>query len=433
VNGRTFTSPVYYNQRYVEDPNWKVTVDVPDDQEFVSVNISLWDWNIGRDKLCDISADYGEGLWESFDVELFYSIKSGHWFGDDFASDDPIHNDQSGYGRLNGCDDGSIYQHERDCELWFDIYQNDYDGDTVPYWTEVNIYESDPDHCDLGDDSDNDGIPLEWEHKWGHYFRYSWHNGQYYHEWRYHPYQKEDHETLDPDGDALNNVEEYLTSQWYSDPFRKDVFVELDYMETSPDGERCILPCGSRDLITTAFNRQNIMFHLDDGRWEDTESDVIPFDARTPNNDLQHFYEIYFLNNDENFWRRGVFRYGLVVYDADYSGYVFRRDAFQISSCWVEHNNKYRGFLMNLHIIEDSVAYASVYMHELGHTFDFYPIPGHDKNSYYPWQSGYWLCGPYKSCMNYRYCYRMVDYSDGSRGRNDYNDWERMDYYHFQS
>ena len=78
------------------------------------------------------------------------------------------------------------------------------------------------------------------------------------------------------------------------------------------------------------------------------------------------------------------------------------------------------------------VAYASVYMHELGHTFGFWPIPGHDLGSYYPWQIGWWKFRPYVSCMNYAYCYRMVDYSNGSHGKKDYDDWERMDFTYFE-
>ena len=34
--------------------------------------------------------------------------------------------------------------------------------------------------------------------------------------------------------------------------------------------------------------------------------------------------------------------------------------------------------------------------------------------------------------MNYGYMYRLVDYSDGSRGKNDFDDWDRMDLTYFQ-
>ena len=71
-------------------------------------------------------------------------------------------------------------------------------------------------------------------------------------------------------------------------------------------------------------------------------------------------------------------------------------------------------------------------MHELGHTFNFNPIPGHDQFSKNPWQIGYWLNKPYKSCMNYAWMYILVDYSDGSRASPDIDDWNRIDYNFFE-
>ena len=71
-------------------------------------------------------------------------------------------------------------------------------------------------------------------------------------------------------------------------------------------------------------------------------------------------------------------------------------------------------------------------MHELGHTLGFYPIYGHDGLSKNPFQIGWWINRPYKSCMNYGYMYTMVDYSDGSRPFRDLDDWERIDLTAFQ-
>jgi hypothetical protein len=34
--------------------------------------------------------------------------------------------------------------------------------------------------------------------------------------------------------------------------------------------------------------------------------------------------------------------------------------------------------------------------------------------------------------MNYRYIFEIVDYSDGSHGRWDYDDWSRIDLRKFQ-
>ncbi len=428
INEVEFKSDVWNNTKYVYGPQLSAALVVPDDEEFVDIKIQLWDWNSGLDRLCDISSVYDDGYRDSFDVELSYSIKTGHWFGDDFSGLMSWMDDPSGYGRLNGCDDRSIYQRDRDCELWFDIYQTDPDGDGIPYWTEVNVYGTDPEVDNTGDDSDGDGCPIEWEHKWGHYMRYDWHEDEYYHFWEYNDSVWDDHENLDPDEDGLDNVEEYLTSQWDSDPFRDDVFVELDYMEESPDGQQSILPDGSKELIRTAFNRQNIVFHLDDGCMGGT--DIIPFEEMVDRSRLQTFYLDYFLHGDENHWRRGVFHYGVIVYRADFHGYVFLPDAWQISSKALEENKT-----IPKTKAKRDVVFGSAYMHELGHTFGFNPIGGHDGDSAYPWQLGWWKWRPYKSCMNYGYMYKVVDYSDGSRGKNDFDDWdkERLDLTAFQS
>jgi len=35
--------------------------------------------------------------------------------------------------------------------------------------------------------------------------------------------------------------------------------------------------------------------------------------------------------------------------------------------------------------------------------------------------------------MNYCYTYRILDYSDGSHGRNDFDDWGNLDFYFFKN
>jgi len=426
INDEEFQSDIWMNTKYIYDPQWSATATVPSDEEFVDVKIQLWDWNPGFDRICDISIGYYEDVGQdSYDVELSYSLKTGAWFGDDCSGLLSWVGDNSGYGRLNGCDDGSIYQRDRDCELWFDIYQTDPDGDGVPYWTEVNVYGTDPEYDDSLRDDDFDGIPLWWEHKWGHFIYYDWWDDEYVYEWEYDPFVYEDHASLDPDEDGLDNLEEFLVSIYGSDPFRDDVFVELDYMEESPDGINCILPDGSKELLYTAFNRQNIVYHLDDGCMGGT--DIIPFEEMVNRQRLQTFYFNYFLHGNETNWRRGVFHYGLIVYQADFHGYVFLNDAWQISSKELTINKT----IPKTQSKKD-IVFASAYMHECGHTFAFNPIPGHDRESAYPWQLGWWKCRPYRSCMNYGYMYKMVDYSDGSSGKDDLDDWERIDLTAFQ-
>jgi len=443
INDVLFKSPTWRNQKYIYDPEWSATLDVPDTEEYVNIKIQLWDWNIGFDKICDLSSDYEglnlqkssqDGLHDNVDVELMYSIKTGHWFGDDYAYEYDIDNDPSGYGRLNGCDDGSYYQHERDCEMTFSITQTDYDSDTVPYWTEMNVYHTDPTVDDRGRDDDNDGVPLEWEHKWGHYIYYDWHDDTYEHAWVYDPFTYEPHHELDPDFDSINNVEEYLTADMGSDPFREDLFVEQDIMAEGPNGEKTEFPEESKELLRTAYNRRNIVYHLDDGCYGGGE--IIPFDESTTQEELQDIYWEYFLHRDEDNWRRGVFHYGLVIWNAErFHGFVFwggvgpYLDAYQNSAQHMEE-------LSRQPWTDRSVVWASVYMHECGHTLGIFHgnTPGcDDQEGRYPWEIGWWRWRPYKSVMNYGYMYLIVDYSDGSRGKNDFDDWDRIDLTYFDT
>jgi hypothetical protein len=396
INNEEFTSDVWYDTKYIYSPDFSATLNVPDDQEFVDITIQLWDWNEDGNVLCDIGN-------EEYDVDISYSIRTGHWTGEDQL------NDLSGYGRLNGCDDGSIHKRERDCELWFDIYQNDYDGDGIPYWMEVNSYGTDPQVDNSGEDNDNDDIPIEWEWKWD-----------------YNPLIAENHKNLDPEEDSINNYEEYLTCELDSDPYRKDLFVELDQMKESPQGEKSIFPDESKELLYTAYNRQNLVYHLDDGNWEGSGSEMVSFDEFTTWSELKTIYQEYFVIDDQYHWKRGVFHYGVLVYQFDGPpGCCFGRNRFQISSNSLEKK------AANPFLERDEV-YASVYMHEMGHNLNFRPIPGHNPFSSSPFRFLWWLTRSYKSCMNYGYMYYTVDYSDGSRPSGDYDDWNRMDLSYFE-
>lgn len=432
INDEEFISPVWNNKKYIDNPDWSATCDIPDDLDTVNITIQLWDASPNGDKLCDLSDNYGSYP-DTYDIDLYYDVRVGHWDGDDWGIPYWGDYDPSGYGRVNGCDDHSYYQSNRDCELWFDIYQEDSDGDRIPYWTEVNVFNTDPAVDNTGEDFDNDGIPIEWEFKWGYCIGIDWENWTWFHDWKYHPLKWEDHSTFDDDVDGIDNYEEFLTSDWGSDPHRADLFVELDQMEAGPNGEPAsIFPEGAKILLQTAYNKHNVVYHLDDGSWDNSGSDMIPFDSSTSmswwsdSNELSRIYDDYFLHNDANNWRLGVFHYGVVLYQCEMAnGNAFGRNAFQISSNGLNEKAK-------LPQLNRDIVYASAYMHECGHTLDIINPGVDDQDSKFPWQLGWWKWRPYKSVMNYGYMYLMVDYSDGSRGMNDFDDWNDMDLTSFQ-
>jgi hypothetical protein len=460
-------SPVWYNNKYIKNPEWSPTFNVPDDVQNVTIKIQLWDKNIGKDKLCDISKDY-DILDESRDVEIIYSIITGHWWMDDGVTYYPewdARDDTSGYGRLNGCDDGSIYQSDRDCELIFDITQNDYDGDGIPYWMEENIYNTDPLISDIGYDPDNDGVPIEWEFKWGHYTYYDhWRTKSWMQGFLYDPFTWEDHASFDFDEDGLSNVEEYKAEAegFLTDPGRKDILLEIDQMKIGPNGQGSKIPELTKELLWDAYSKHNILFQIDD------QGQVLPFDINTSGwngPELQDIYYNYFLNGDVNNWRRGAFHYAPIVYKCDnhpgnmWNSEVWNRskyperpenrseisyfgDCFQVST---RHHNKlaykypiiYAFFHKTLNKeTQRAIIYATAMMHETGHVLGIFHsnVPGCDNsNSVNPWDKEWWIWITYHSCMNYGWMYKFVDYSDGSNGKYDFDDWSNIDLTRFQT
>jgi hypothetical protein len=162
----------------------------------------------------------------------------------------------------------------------------------------------------------------------------------------------------------------------------------------------------------------------------------IPFDDSATDDEIKDTYWNYFLHQDEDNWRCGVFHYGLVIYNAErYPGFGFWGgvkpviDSYQISTLGMEKKARY-------HYLTRDIVYASAYMHECGHTLGSFHgnTPGcDDQEGKYPRQLNYWRWRPYKSVMNYGYMYQMVDYSDGSRGKNAFNDWNRIDLTFFKT
>lgn len=403
INGDHFVSPMWNDTIRVYNP-WNLTYDIPDDKDNVSILIELWNNQDGSPVQCDLSGKPNNGS-----LALVYHVTTGHWDGDDHLGD------PSGYGRANGCDDGNIYASEQDCELGFTILQNDYDGDGIPYWTEVNVYGTDPMKDNRGEDPNHDGIPIEWDFWWG-----------------YDPFAYDNHSALDPDNDSISNLEEYLTWSFSSDPFRKDLFLEMDYMAAGPNGEQSIVPKDALEILRDPFARRNIVFHFDTGELNGGE--MIPFDPSVTFAQVKILYQYYFLHNDSTTWRRGVFHYGLYVYSTKPSGYGFSGDVAPFMGYLPGTN----AFIISSKLMEKfarwdlkplAYYYASATMHEMGHTMSLrngHP-PGVDVQlSKYPWQLGWWYYRTYKSIMNYHYTYYVLDYSDGSHGARDFDDWSNI-------
>jgi len=379
------------------------------EQEEITLSFSMLVDDENFTGYCDLDSEQGSGI-----VTIVFNTNTGRWSGDDTLGD------SSGLGRLNGCDDGSYYVSEYDAQLCFDIWVEDEDGDHLPQSAE-SLLGTDKNTDDSLRDDDGDGIPLWWEYRFG-----------------FDPFVYEDHARLDPEHDGLNNLEEYMMADWHSDPYRSDLFVELDEMQIGPNGEGCRVPQESKIMLHEAYAKRNIVFHLDDGCMGGGET--IPFVDVIHLGEEKQYYKDYFLHGDEENWRRGVFRYALISYShfpitglefaGEEGGFLQGLNSFVLSTKALEHKSSawYLPFKRNL-------TYASVIMHELGHTMGIYI--GHPKGCDNQFSRsffgiGWWVYGNYVSCMNYRYCYRIMDYSDGSHGWGDFDDWSELRLSQFQ-
>ena len=57
INDEEFESDIWQDTKYIYDPQFSPTFNVPDEEEFVDIKIQLWDMNPSLDRLCDISGD----------------------------------------------------------------------------------------------------------------------------------------------------------------------------------------------------------------------------------------------------------------------------------------------------------------------------------------------------------------------------------------
>ncbi len=261
-------------------------------------------------------------------------------------------------------------------------------------------------------DTDSDGCPDWWEEKWGYDSKVA-----------------NDHYHLDPDGDALTNIEECYTDQWNSNPFHKDIFLELDWIETQTPHATNRPSADHLALMEQAFANHDIAIHVDDGRLGGGEE--IPYAGNLSYEMIRDRYWDYFLHNNLDNPRKGIFHYGLICDYTPGGGFaVVGWD--QLDSFTLSVELLMRGF--SSYGRERLIVSAT--MHELGHTLglvvdDFGGIDNLATAS--PKYKEYWQYLDYKSCMSYRYTWDVMDYSDGSHWGRDFNDWENLDFSFFKN
>ncbi|RLF46200.1 MAG: hypothetical protein DRN29_05425 [Thermoplasmata archaeon] len=349
-------------------------------------------------------------------ISLRYDYRTGRWTGDDYFMD------KDGMGHYLG----------KNYEIWFNLYQADYDHDGIPYWVEVNVLGTDPAVDDSKLDPDNDGIPTSWEWKYG-----------------YDPFTYNEHSKLDPDIDGIENIEEYKMRKYFANPFQPDIYIETDGMEKKGFFDLPhIFYKESQQMIIERFARHGINVYIDDG-WNALPNgggELLPYQANLDDilgKQLLAFYEHNF--PDE---RKGIFRYVVVGVRKDGGGFITpvkynRFDAIYVS-------NDFNSMMTRIAFTprEIRVMLAKAILHELGHSLGLMPgiFPGidlvsrrvYDRYPNMPDDEYNAYLEKYYSVMNYQYIYNkpwfysenrsyLFDYSDGSNGLPyDWNDWEHI-------
>jgi hypothetical protein len=261
-------------------------------------------------------------------------------------------------------------------------------------------------------DTDGDGVPNWWEQKYGYSIEIY------------------DNHQLDPDNDGLSNIEECYTDAWGSNPFQKDIFLEFDWMECRTSNLETNKP--SQEYIQKAidiFAAHDICLHIDVGNLGGGEQ--IPYKANFSFAELRDIYWNYFLHNDMNNPRKGIFHYGIICDYGPANGFAFigwdNLDGFCISADYLKNNHEV-SYPRQRFIIGSSI-------HELGHTLGL-TVDDHGGNdnkiSTLPFTIQWFKYLTYPSCMNYFYTYFILGFSDGSHGPGDFNDWDHMDFSFFK-
>lgn len=247
----------------------------------------------------------------------------------------------------------------------------------------------------------------------------------------------------DTDGDGLSD---YAESEWYPnrddifcgvsecaypDPLKMDIYVEVDWMD---DGATAYRPDSTQvGLVADAFDNKDINLHVDTGQYGGGNELPIyieqlkfaPITGETDFFNLKNGDETYGANFSED--RRGIWHYMITgnkasTYDEDTSAFV--NDHTGVSYPSDDDAFIAIGRVKELSPTTEDVAIAGTIIHELGHNLclsaDAYA--GQSFNCLFSGVDSY-AGNDYMSSMNYDKQLSLVDYSDGSNGTNDHNDW----------
>jgi len=338
-------------------------------------------------------------------IDITYDYRTGRWNGADSLKD------SDGLGHYLG----------EEYEIWFNVYQSDYDHDGIPYWIEKNILKTNPTVDDRQLDPDNDCIPTAWEWKWD-----------------YNPFEYNDHKNLDPDVDGIDNFEEYVMRKWFSNPYQPDIYIETDGMKKKGIFDvKHIFFKEAQQMLIERFAQHGINVYIDDG-WPDGPinggGEMLPFYEDLDDVEAKQGVALY--NHHFADERKGIFRYVIIAHKA---GLIHPSEYNMMDTIIIGSNLNSilttKAAFTPRHV---KVALAKAILHEMGHSIGLLPITfagndiqPRDWGDRYPNMSDKdyeKFVDQYHSIMNYNYINldrTLFDYSDGSNGEPyDQNDWD---------
>lgn len=390
----------------------KIMKDVEEEQETSTVTLTI----VEREKSGLLGRRTTDNEKDSLTVT--YDYRTGRWSGED------SYGDYDGYGHYLG----------DTFEIWFNIYQIDYDNDFIPYWTEVNILGTDPTVDDSQSDPDNDGCPTAWEWKWG-----------------YDPFTWDDHERLDPDLDGIENIEEYQMEKWFANPYIQDIYYEVDVMGRGGlfDPPHYLFE-ESKQGIIERFAEHNIYVFFDDG-WPNGPinggGELLPHIEKISQDSgmMLQFY-----NNNFADERKGIFRYLVLGHGGGFQhpskNNVYDTTQLSYISARIKPIQNIFDFILKGLVPTERgkrVMLGSLILHEMAHSCsvdaDSCSFEGIDNISYglylLPNKQYKETWGQYHSVLNYLYANdaKTFDLSHGDNGPPyDQDDWGYMFVGHFE-
>ncbi|WP_394324820.1 MULTISPECIES: hypothetical protein [Halomicrobium] len=277
----------------------------------------------------------------------------------------------------DGLDDGAeVYQHRTGTTT------ADTDGDGLDDGTEIEVHGTDPTAADTDGDGLEDAAEIE--------------------------IHDTDPLQADMDGDGLKDGDEVDHDALdEADPFRMDIFVEVDYVEGYKP------PTRSLEMVREAYaaapisnpdSSTGIRLHISYGEAIDTDGRVSLDELR------QRYTPVYFDHEDDGY------HYGIAVGDARHDA----RSVAGVTQGWGDN----RPFLFETArddsdqtLPDDSIA--STFMHELGHSNGIRP------NDYEGVDSKAVSTDRYESAMNYNAPNGYVGYNDGV----PFDDWDHIEHH----